>query len=79
MRILDYEEWLAVCKDDIDIELAENGADREMDFDPEEEYYRRYTEYGWWCEDYFDGILDKSKGSLLLLYNKMFENLQENK
>ena len=78
MRALDYDEWLAVCQDTIDIELAENGADREMDFDLEEEYYRRYTEYSWWYEDYLDGRLDKSKVSLLLLYNKMFHDLQVN-
>ena len=40
--MLSFEEWLTVCQDDIDIELAENGADRELDFDPESEYERRY-------------------------------------
>ena len=70
--MLTYEEWLTVCQDDIDIELAENGADRELDFDPESEYERRYKEYGWWYDDYLEGRLDESKIPLLLLYEKMF-------
>jgi hypothetical protein len=44
-RTLDYEEWFAVNEDEINIELAENGADREMDFDLELELEKRYQEY----------------------------------
>jgi hypothetical protein len=70
--MLSFEEWLTVCQDDIDIELAENGADRELDFDPESEYERRYDKYAMWYDDYLDDRLDESKIPLLLLYEKMF-------
>ena len=70
--MLSFEEWLTVCQDDIDIELAENGADRELDFDPESEYERRYDKYDQWYSDYLDDKLDESKIPLLLLYEKMF-------
>jgi len=70
--MLSFEEWLTVCQDDIDIELAENGADRELDFDPESEYERRYYKYADWWDDYLDDRLDESKIPLLLLYEKMF-------
>lgn len=44
-RFLDFEEWCDTFADEIDIELAENGADREMDFNPENEYEKRYEMY----------------------------------
>ena len=44
-RTLDYEEWFGVYEDEINIELAESGADRELDFDPELEFEKRYQEY----------------------------------
>jgi hypothetical protein len=44
-RFLEYEEWLAKFEDEINIELAENGADREMDFDVEKEFENRYEMY----------------------------------
>ena len=44
-RTLDYEEWFGVYEDEINIELAESGADRELDFDPELEFEKRYEEY----------------------------------
>ena len=44
-RTLDFEEWFAVNEDEINIELAENGADTEMDFDLELELEKRYQEY----------------------------------
>jgi len=37
-----YEEWFAKFEDEITIELAETGADREMDFDIEREFEKRY-------------------------------------
>mgnify|MGYP001150485577 CR=1 FL=1 len=40
-----YEEWFAKFEDDINIELAETGADREMDFDREREFEKRYEMY----------------------------------
>ena len=45
MNDLTYHEWLYINIEEIDIELAENGADREMDFDPENEYETRYLQY----------------------------------
>ena len=45
MRKLYYEEWLDLNQNNIDIELAENGADREMDFNQEKEYEKRYEDY----------------------------------
>ncbi len=46
---LDYKEWLYVHEDDIMIELAESGADRELDFDLESEIEKRYVQY---CKDF---------------------------
>tara|TARA_R100000750_G_scaffold56852_1_gene43565 strand:+ start:2167 stop:2400 length:234 start_codon:yes stop_codon:yes gene_type:complete len=45
MSDLTYDEWLELNQDEIDIELAENGADREMDFDCDNEYEHRYLQY----------------------------------
>lgn len=45
MKILKFEEWINIYEDEINIELAENGADREMDFDPEMEFQKRYDKY----------------------------------
>lgn len=44
-RFLDYEEWCAIFEDSINTELAETGADREMDFDSEREFEKRYEMY----------------------------------
>lgn len=44
-HFLGYEEWFAKFEDDINIELAETGADREMDFDRECEFDKRYEMY----------------------------------
>lgn len=44
-RLLDYDEWYAIFEDRINTELAETGADREMDFDSEREFEKRYEEY----------------------------------
>ncbi len=44
-RTLDFEEWFGVYEDEINIELAESGADRELDFDLELELEKRYQEY----------------------------------
>jgi len=40
-----YEEWYNKNEEEIWIELAEIGADREMDFDSELEFEVRYQEY----------------------------------
>lgn len=40
-----FEEWLAKFENDINTELAENGSDREMDFDIEQELDKRYQNY----------------------------------
>ena len=42
---LTFDEWYDLYEYEINIELAENGADREMDFDPELEFEKRYQEY----------------------------------
>jgi len=42
---LEYEEWCAKFEDSIHTELAETGADREMDFDYERELDKRYEMY----------------------------------
>ena len=42
---LTFDEWYCLCEDEVNIELAENGADREMDFDPETEFEIRYQKY----------------------------------
>lgn len=44
-RFLDFDEWCDTFANEIDIELAENGADKEMDFNPEVEYQKRYEMY----------------------------------
>jgi len=44
-RFLEYEEWYAKFEDEINTELAEIGADREMDFDSEREFDKRYEMY----------------------------------
>ena len=40
-----YVEWFCINEEDIRIELAESGADREMDFDIEKEFEVRYEDY----------------------------------
>ena len=40
-----YVEWFSINEEDIRIELAESGADREMDFDIEKEFDVRYEDY----------------------------------
>jgi hypothetical protein len=42
---MDYETWLMGNEDDINIELATIGADRELDFNPEKEFLKRYIKY----------------------------------
>jgi hypothetical protein len=42
---LTFDEWYGLYEDEINIELAENGSDREMDFDPELEFEDRYQKY----------------------------------
>lgn len=45
MEKLNFDEWYELNEKEINIELAENGADREMDFDSEKEFRDRYQEY----------------------------------
>ena len=45
MSKLNFDEWFSLNEDRINIELAESGADREMDFDAELEFESRYDEY----------------------------------
>jgi len=44
-RKLSYDKWYDVVEDEINIELAESGADRELDFDSEKEFEARYQKY----------------------------------
>ena len=48
MEKLSFYEWYLYNEERIHIELAETGASREMDFDPESEFEIRYQEY---CDD----------------------------
>ena len=43
--ITEYDIWYQENESNILIELAENGADREMDFDLEAEFDKRYQRY----------------------------------
>tara|TARA_R110000868_G_scaffold38320_1_gene134312 strand:+ start:3727 stop:3879 length:153 start_codon:yes stop_codon:yes gene_type:complete len=45
MPKLKFDDWYAFNEESINIQLAESGADREMDFDPELEFEKRYQEY----------------------------------
>ena len=44
-RILSFEEWYDTFADEINTELAENGADRELEFNAESEFRKRYEAY----------------------------------
>ncbi len=44
-EILSYDEWYDLYEEEIRIELAESGADRELCFDSEREFEKRYTKY----------------------------------
>ena len=43
--VTEYDIWYQENESNILIELAENGADREMDFDLEAEFDKRYQRY----------------------------------
>ena len=43
--LLTFEQWYELNESEINIELAENGADRELDFDSEREFEKRYEKY----------------------------------
>jgi hypothetical protein len=45
MTKLTFEEWYDENEEEIWIELAETGADREMDFNSEVEFELRYNRY----------------------------------
>lgn len=45
LRPLSFEEWQEENSDQVSILLAETGADRELDFNPENELDTRYNEY----------------------------------
>lgn len=42
---LEFDEWYSKFEEEINIELAETGKDRELDFDPEKEFVNRYNIY----------------------------------
>jgi hypothetical protein len=42
---LTFDEWFNLFEDEINIELWESGADRELDFNPEKEFEKRYEKY----------------------------------
>ena len=43
--LTEYDVWFHENEEDILIKLAESGADREMDFDLEAEFDKRYQQY----------------------------------
>ncbi len=45
MSKLNFDEWYEINEEEINIELAESGADRELGFDAELEFEYRYTKY----------------------------------
>ena len=42
---MSFKEWRDLNEEKTNIELAESGADREMDFDPEKEFEIRFLWY----------------------------------
>jgi hypothetical protein len=42
---LNFEDWILKNEDDLYIEAAETGADREYDYDSEKFYEEQYTIY----------------------------------
>lgn len=44
-QLTEYDVWFHENEEAILIELAESGADREMDFDLEAEFDKRYQQY----------------------------------
>jgi hypothetical protein len=44
-KILSFEQWYDENEADINFELAETGADRELDFDSEKEFEDRYQKH----------------------------------
>ena len=44
-KILSFDEWYAIVEEEVNIELAESGADRELDFNSEREFEDRYEKY----------------------------------
>ena len=42
VNMMSFEEWFIINQDALMIQFAENGADREMDFDFEAECYKQY-------------------------------------
>ena len=42
---LSYEQWYGIHEFEITCELADSGADRELDFNPEREFEDRYDIY----------------------------------
>ena len=43
--MLTFDEWFDLNESEIWIKLAENGADREMDFNPDLEFEKKYKDY----------------------------------
>lgn len=43
--IISYDEWHTANEEQINIQLAETGADRELDFNAEKEFEQRYNDY----------------------------------
>jgi len=43
--MLKYEEWYSIVENTLNCLFAENGADREMDFDVEDEFRKAYDAY----------------------------------
>lgn len=44
-KLMSFEEWCEINEDLVNLEISESGADREMDFDSEKEFNKRYEKY----------------------------------
>lgn len=82
-ELLQLEEWSEIHEDEIDIELAESGADREMCFNRETELETRYNVY----LKLFEGsenckqayLIDKGYGSFNQYNNSDYSKWLEDK
>jgi hypothetical protein len=46
-KILEFDEWFEINEEEVPISAAETGADREMDYNPEDYALSMYDDYLW--------------------------------
>ena len=61
IKPLSFDAWYSLNEESINIELAESGADRELDFNPERIFEDRYDTYVESCDKAFEDELNKWK------------------